>query len=271
MQADAVYTRVPAFSLMMARLGQPHFLEVHDTHTLDAQGYIPRLLREYAKGVLRGITAISGNARQALLDKGFPDDHVTILPSGVDLDSFSEFALPRLEDFVAPKTIYIGRISRDRGLPLFERIAESGFPVTIVGPRDHEPTHAHQNLTVLDPIPHAEVPGTLGRASIALMPYQADLRHAASISPIKLFEAMAAGRLVLASDLPPIREVVCDGKNGLLLPPDNPESWVSAIERVRANPAWALEMARRGSETAREYSWDARARNLINFLESNSN
>jgi glycosyltransferase involved in cell wall biosynthesis len=102
------------------------------------------------------------------------------------------------------------------------------------------------------------------------MPYQADLRHAASISPIKLFEALAAGRLVLASDLPSIREVVCDGKNGLLLPPDNPESWVAAIEKVRTNPAWALEMAKRGRETAREYSWSARARNLLNFMESTS-
>ena len=98
------------------------------------------------------------------------------------------------------------------------------------------------------------------------MPYQADLQHAASISPIKLFEAMAAGRVVLASDLPPIREVIRHGGNGLLVPADDPAAWIAAVQRVRAEPEAALAMAESARRDARDYSWQSRARKLLAII-----
>jgi glycosyltransferase involved in cell wall biosynthesis len=97
------------------------------------------------------------------------------------------------------------------------------------------------------------------------MPYQADLRHAATISPIKLFEAMAAGRLVIASDLPPIREVIRHGENGLLVPADDPAAWIAAVRRAQDAPDHAMAMAMKGRETAAEYDWGTRARRLLTF------
>ena len=42
-------------------------------------------------------------------------------------------------------------------------------------------------------------------------------------SPLKLFEYMAAGRAIVASDLPAIREVLRDGENALLVTPGDAE------------------------------------------------
>ncbi len=166
-------------------------------------------------------------------------------------------------DLRAPRALYVGRISRDRGLPLLEHLAAAGVPLTLVGPRDHEPAATHAQLELRPAVAHAAVPAELARGALALMPYQADLRHAASISPIKLFEAMAAGRLVIASDLAPLREIVRDGENGLLVPPEDPDAWLGAIGRVRKDPAAALAMAEAGRQTASAYGWDARARRLL--------
>ncbi|BAL22943.1 glycosyltransferase family 4 protein [Azoarcus sp. KH32C] len=261
--AKVVYTRVPELSQLLARNGIPHFLEVHDTETLVGKGLAPALLKAAQSGVLRGLIAISEAGRAALVDLGFAAERLGVLPSGVDLGAFSTIPIPGIEDFRAARAIYVGRISRDRGLDLLEAVAAAGHPVTLVGPRDDEPTVRSENLKIEGTVPHAQVPACLARAAVALMPYQAHLQHAATISPIKLFEAMAAGRLVVASDLPPIREVVRHGENGLLVDPDDPAAWIAAMAQVRANPEAALALAEAGRATARDYGWDTRAQRLL--------
>jgi glycosyltransferase involved in cell wall biosynthesis len=261
--ARAIYTRVPELALMLARWGHPHFLEVHDTVTLTARGQLPRLLAAAGRGLLRGPVAISEAGRETLVAAGFRREMVHVLPSGVDLAAFGPVPALTLEEARAARCIYVGRISRDRGLPIFEAIAEAGFQVDLVGPRDDEPARPDPRLRVHRAVPHAQVPSRVAEGAIALMPYQADLQHAATISPIKLFEAMAAGRVVIASDLPPIREVVRDGENGLLVPAGDPSAWIAAVERVRAEPAAALAMAEAARRTAASYGWDSRAVKLL--------
>lgn len=267
-RAGVVYTRVPELSRVLARLGIRHWLEVHETDTLNARGQLPALRAALARGTLRGLVAISEAGRAALIDAGAAPARVHVLPSGVDLTAFA--AVPALTeaDLAAPRALYVGRISRDRGLPLLEAIAAAGVPLTLVGPRDHEPASLPSGLELRPAVAHAAVPAELARGALALMPYQSELRHAASISPIKLFEAMAAGRLVIASDLAPIREIVRDGVNGLLVPADDPQAWIDAIKRVRTNPAAALAIAEAGRRTAAAYGWETRAGRLLTLTSA---
>jgi glycosyltransferase involved in cell wall biosynthesis len=262
-KARVIYTRVPELALMLARWGHGHFLEVHDTATLTARGQLPRLLEAARRGLLHGLVAISETGREALVAAGFPRSTVHVLPSGVDLAAFAAAPALTPEEARTARCSYVGRISRDRGLPIFEAIAAAGFEVDVVGPRDDEPARPHPNLRVHKAVPHVQVPSRVAAGAIALMPYQADLQHAATISPIKLFEAMAAGRVVIASDLPPLREVIRDGENGLLVPADDPAAWIAAVERVRAEPEAALAMAASARRSARAYGWESRASKLL--------
>jgi glycosyltransferase involved in cell wall biosynthesis len=261
--AGAVFTRVPELSFVLARIGVPHFLEVHDTEYLRLRGLLTRLVALAAAGHIRAFVTVSAAGETALRESGADPRRVHVVPNGVDLDAYA--AIPPVEAIrlSSPRAICVGRISRDRGLHLFQHIAASGHPVTLVGPRDDDPDPDVPNLTVLPAVPHASVPACYRDAELALMPYQADLRHATSISPIKLFEAMAAGRVVIVSDLAPIRELVRSGENGLLVPPDDPAAWCEAIDRVRANPERALALAEAGRRTAASFDWRARARRLL--------
>jgi len=267
-QADVVYTRVPELSLGLARFGIRHFLEVHDTATLKRRNQLAHLSELSRTGILRGALAISDSARQTLIDAGFTADAVTTLPSGVDYAAFSAVPLPSREALCQPRAQYIGRISQDRGLSLFESIARAGTPVALVGPSDDIAARDIPNLDVHPAIDHARVPERLGQSEIALMPYQADLRHASDISPIKLFEAMAAGRVIIASDLPAIREVIRSGENGLLVPADDPTAWRAAIARIAEAPDTALAMAKQARSEASDYSWTRRAERLMAFVQA---
>lgn len=264
-RADAVYTRVPDFSRLLARWGVPHFLEVHDTAELLDGGGSAWLREASQAGLLRGVTVISDAGRASLVAAGLPEAQIEVLHSGVDLDAFATVAPVAAAEFTEPHALYVGRISRDRGLPVLEAVAQAGHHVTLVGPADDVPA-ALPTLDYRPPVPHAQVPAVLATGAVALMPYQADLQHAATISPIKLFEAMAAGRLVIASDLPTIREVIRPNENGLLVPADEPAAWVSAIEQLKAAPDQATRMARQARLDAAAYSWASRAERLLAFI-----
>ncbi len=66
--------------------------------------------------------------------------------------------------------------------------------------------------------------------------------------PMSLIEAAACGRPIVATDVPGCREIVADGKNGFLVPPNDPEAFAEALERLIRDP----EMRRRFGAAGRE-------------------
>ena len=73
---------------------------------------------------------------------------------------------------------------------------------------------------------------------------------------------MAAGRPIVASDLPSIREVLAHEVNALLVPPGDAAALARAIERLLADPVLASRLARAALDGVPEYSWDRRAERL---------
>jgi phosphatidylinositol alpha-mannosyltransferase len=74
---------------------------------------------------------------------------------------------------------------------------------------------------------------------------------------IVLVEAMAAGLPVVCSDIPGYREVVRDGVEGFLVPPNDPAALADAIVRVLTDAPLASSLAGAGRARAAEYSWDS--------------
>jgi glycosyltransferase involved in cell wall biosynthesis len=114
----------------------------------------------------------------------------------------------------------------------------------------------YQNLDILLLPPQSQVYGATGGQDIGQW-----------MSPMKLFEYMAAGKAIISSDLPVLREVLTDERNALLVPPDEVEAWVTAVNRLINNP----ELRQYLGHTARQdflanYTWDARARKVLDGL-----
>ena len=87
-------------------------------------------------------------------------------------------------------------------------------------------------------------------------------------SPLKVFEALAAGLPLVASDLPSLREVLSDGEDAVLAAPDDEAALAQAIRRLAGDAALRGALAARGRARAAEHSWDARARRLLAWMES---
>jgi glycosyltransferase involved in cell wall biosynthesis len=84
------------------------------------------------------------------------------------------------------------------------------------------------------------------------------------MSPLKIFEYMAAGKAIIASDLPTLREVLRDRDNALLVPPDDLDAWTRAVCELAADAAERQRLGARAlSDFAGQHSWQARAHRIM--------
>jgi rhamnosyl/mannosyltransferase len=121
-----------------------------------------------------------------------------------------------------------------------------------------------------------EMPGTvapdhvadeLKRAAVVAVPFLKTGMTEAHTSPLKAFEAMAAGRPIVASDLPSSREVLRHRENALLVAPGSASELAAALRTILADPGLARRLAEQAFAGAPAYSWDARGRRIKDLLE----
>jgi len=95
-----------------------------------------------------------------------------------------------------------------------------------------------------------------------------ELISASFTSPLKLFEYMAAGVPIVASDLPSTREILTPEVNAVLVPPNNPQALAAGIQRVLEDRDLANRIAQNALEDVMQFSWKKRAEKIIIFLHA---
>jgi glycosyltransferase involved in cell wall biosynthesis len=127
--------------------------------------------------------------------------------------------------------------------------------------------HGHQ--------PPRAVGELIAEFDVLLAPYRREVKpHAALdiapwMSPLKIFEYMAAGKPIVAADLPVIREVLTDGETALLCSPDDDGDWVAALRRLHEEPELARRIgAQAHDEWRRAYTWQARASTILDWIDA---
>jgi glycosyltransferase involved in cell wall biosynthesis len=141
--------------------------------------------------------------------------------------------------------------------------------VAVGGPLDVVPRYeAHARATgtsssrlrFVDRVPNREVPAWFAAFDVAVLPAPNHVHHARYASPLKLFEYMAAGAAIVASDLPAIRDVLRDGENALLVAPGDPAALAAGLSRALGDPALAARLGACARRDAGRYTWTRRAR-----------
>jgi glycosyltransferase involved in cell wall biosynthesis len=117
----------------------------------------------------------------------------------------------------------------------------------------------------LGQLDHRRIPTFLAALDVALLPYPALPDF--GFSPLKLFEYLAAGAPVVASDLGQVRDVLEQGRWGRLVAPGDPDALAAGIRAVlddlRGSRAIAAAARR---DALRRHSWDERARRLTELF-----
>ncbi len=121
-------------------------------------------------------------------------------------------------------------------------------------------------VTLAGAVPHHEVPAHLALCDAVAVPYASEDAY---FSPLKLVEAMAASRPVVATATGPVKRVVTDGRDGLLVAPGDQAAFTAALERLAFEPALRGRLGAEARRTVeREYTWDAVIGRVLKFAAS---
>jgi glycosyltransferase involved in cell wall biosynthesis len=226
-----------------------------------------------------GYVTITAALREELKEKLGARPRTAVIPDGVRIDHDGNRARPQSDNREVRDgsgvVAYAGHLYAWKGVDvLLEAIAR--LPRArglIVGGHSAEPDLARTKsvaerlgiggrVTFTGLVEPARVAPLLTQADVLVLPNPASAISTRYTSPLKLFEYMAAGRPIVSSDLPSIREILRDGVNALLVPPGDPSALASAIDRLLTDPELALRLARAALDDVPNYSWDRRAERL---------
>lgn len=145
---------------------------------------------------------------------------------------------------------YFGHLYSGRGIEIIEAMADArpGSLFLVYGGNDADVNerrihNRRSNLHYMGHVSHPAARRIMVLFDVLLMPYQETVSisikghdTARWMSPMKMFEYLASGVPVISSDLPVLREVLRDGENCLLVPPDQPQAWLGALDRLASMP-----------------------------------
>jgi glycosyltransferase involved in cell wall biosynthesis len=196
---------------------------------------------------------------------------VFVVPDGARLDA----PLPGPPPAAPPTAGYAGHLYPWKGVDLLVRALAMAPPIRglIVGghPQESDRTRVDalardlgvaSRLTFTGLVAPRDVRQALAPATMLVLPNTASAISERYTSPLKLFEYLAAGRPIVASDLPAFREVLTDGETAVLVKPDDAQALAGALQRVASDKPLAARLAAAALALSPQYSWDARAARL---------
>jgi glycosyltransferase involved in cell wall biosynthesis len=201
-----------------------------------------------------------------------------VVPNGCDVAADRTFA--RLTTTNPPRILYAGQLYPWKGVDvLVDAVAElPDARLVILGGLDGEADLERVRGRVRargialrtelpGTVPQSRVAAELSQAAVVAVPFLRSAMTERHTSPLKAFEAMAAGRPIVASDLPSSREFLRDGENALLVPPGDAHALATALRRLLEDRRLAGRLAQRAFDEAAGFSWDARAARLRSLVE----
>ena len=278
---DLVYTRFLSGAVAAVHLTDKKV--VFEAHApADDQGLLGRRL-------LSASATRSSFTRTIVISDALRDRYASDVPRLKSRVVVAHDAADRVGHDVAPIAIdrkpgeiivgYAGQLYRGKGMELIARIAPmcpwAQFHVVGGSSADVEQwrqqvAHVH-NLHLHGFVPPAQVPRYLSGFDILLAPYQRTVSVygaagdvAKWMSPLKLFEYMAAGKPIVCSDLSVLKEIMRHEYNSLLCHPDDPQAWTRALTRLRDEPALCSALAGNAAcDFEANYTWTARAERVL--------
>jgi glycosyltransferase involved in cell wall biosynthesis len=219
------------------------------------------------------VTCICEGLRKEIIGRGVASDDVTVIPNAVDVERFQVVSnKPHVAEASgrAFRIGFIGSFYRYEGLDILLRAAAelklSGVPIDIVlvggGPEEDAlkllatQLNLEDVVTFTGRVDNSEV-SNYYRSLDALVYPRRSSRLTEMVTPLKPLEAMANGKLVLATDIGGHRELVADQRTGLLCLSDDVESLAALIKKAHSKPHLRREIASNGLRFVQtERTWE---------------
>jgi PEP-CTERM/exosortase A-associated glycosyltransferase len=236
---------------------------------------LSRGLETWALRRANAVTTICEGLRDDIVSRGIARDKVTVVPNAVDTDAFSTGGVrdpglverlgltgARILGFIGSFYAYEGLAVLLRALPrILER--DAGVRVLLVGGGRQEAElkqlaaglGIERQVVFAGRVPHGEVQRYYDLVDLLVYP-RLSMRLTELVTPLKPLEAMAQGRLFVASDVGGHRELIRHGETGMLFKAGDPEALAAAVlDMLREPGRWPALRERARAFVESERNW----------------
>jgi glycosyltransferase involved in cell wall biosynthesis len=285
--ADVIYTWTLQVAVLSVRKGVPVVLELHDR----PMGKIgPRMFRTFLrKPSPKQLLTTTHYLRDKLVEEyhlPIPDSMWKPGPNGTDSERYAH--LPTAEDARAQlglaeglTVVYSGHFYPGRGMEMLFALARAypqanfvwigGREKDIQPWREQLKSENMTNVVMTGFIQNAKLPLYQAAADILLMPYGKSISASGGgdiaevINPMKMFDYLATGKAILASDLPILHEVLND-QNTVFCAAGDSADWAAALGRLIDNPELRMALGQQAKADSYQYDWKLRAQRALAWL-----
>ncbi|WP_426071142.1 TIGR04063 family PEP-CTERM/XrtA system glycosyltransferase [Janthinobacterium sp. DSP2-3-3] len=236
---------------------------------------LTRALESYALRRADAVTTICDGLRRELCARGVPAHKITVIPNAVDAGAFDAVPDPALAHSLGldgrPVIGFIGSFYAYEGLALLLRAmprllaTQPALRLLLAGGGPQETAlralaaqlGIESAVVFTGRVPHAQVAAYYQLVDICVYP-RLPMRLTELVTPLKPLEAMAQGRLVVASDVGGHRELVDHGKTGMLFRAGDADALAQTILALLLAPAsWPALRRQARAFVETERSWSA--------------
>jgi glycosyltransferase involved in cell wall biosynthesis len=261
---------------------------IYDTHEdvprdILIKSWIPRPFRGLIARGVAGVEWLAGRtlsgvvAATPVIAKRFPPSRTALVQNFARADEFEPCQPSSAVE--TPVVAYVGSITVERcAMEMVHAMARLSHvpPVRLVMAGGMAPAGLIADLVALPGWDHVDYRGHLDRDGVRSILAQASIGLALfhpvqsylDSQPVKLFEYMAAGIPVIASDFPRFRSIIETHGCGVCVPPRDVDAIAAAIGHLLANPNEAMAMGRRGRALMlQRFSWESEECSLLHLYK----
>lgn len=282
---DLIYERHALFHCagvaIAAQLGCPRILEVN-APLVDEQKQFRGLCLEHTARAVEAssfggadrIVTVSDEVRAHVRATGVADEKIHVIRNGVDVRRFSVAGrgetLRRELGFDREACVigFVGSFKPWHGtaflFDVFREVAAHRPAARLLAVGDGpelgdlraraERSECSDRVTLVGRVPHAQIPAWVGATDIMVAPYLAMQKF--YFSPLKVVEALASGKPVIAPRLGQLADLIDHGRTGLLYSPDDAAGCRDAILDLLDDPARRRVMGRAAQLGATDHDWE---------------
>lgn len=254
-------------------------LELH--HDLDTESRIVKFLVNKFKFLnsrfVEKIVAITKGVKNEYINKYSVNvNKIEVLPSGSSIKNNFNFSNNKKYFKIG----YFGSLYKSRGFDLIYNLARIDKKNQYYLYGDTRKLNIRyikssvKNLHLNNYIPYKEIPKNLSKMDILLMPYVSSITAAGDIgditkftSPLKLFDYLSAGKIIICSDFKVLKEPIKENKNAIFIKNyKNIFSWKNEIHKLKNQPYKQLIISKNNFRLSKKYSLTERAKKILKGL-----
>lgn len=212
-------------------------------------------------------------------------ERICTLPNAVNLSNFtnsmtgkndlkSSLGLPDKNIII----VYIGSFKAWKGVDtLVQSIKytnKKNFTVLLIGGKGSDRVNVNhlikeegvtEKVVIMDYLPQKDIIRILKNSDIAILPNNMEAEYEYT-SPLKMFEYMASGLPIVASNISSIKEILISGRNCLFFKSGNPQDLALMLDRLIADPKERQGIGSNNIHDIRNFTWENRAKAIIQAI-----